>query len=116
MRSLRADVESVGIGEDNDSYPYTFIYIFYEQVTVEQQWHEALNYNLTERASLQFAIIASEALTNLALALTAVTIITILMIGSVQAALYIVLCVIMVDVDILGLMYMWGLTIDSVCT
>ena len=53
-------------------------------------------------------------MTNLALALVAVFVITSVIIASVHASLMVVLCVVMVDVDILGLMYMWGLTIDSV--
>ncbi|KAL3916707.1 MAG: hypothetical protein SGPRY_006704 [Prymnesium sp.] len=35
MDDLRKTVESVGIGPDISSYPYTFVYIFYEQVQPE---------------------------------------------------------------------------------
>ena len=92
MRELRLSVESAQVGAGKASYPYTFPYIFYEQ----------------------FAIIRREAMTNLALALVAVFFITSVIIASVHASLMVVLCVIMVDIDILGLMHMWGLTIDSV--
>lgn len=90
MRDMRKVVESVGMGDE--AYPYTFVYIFYEQ----------------------FAIIQSEAFTNLALALVAVFIITTVIIGSLHASAMVIICIVMVDIDILGLMYMWGLTIDSV--
>ena len=50
----------------------------------------------------------------LVLALVAVFVITFTMIVSLRATLLVMLCVILVDVDILGLMWLWGLTIDSV--
>ncbi|KAL1528326.1 hypothetical protein AB1Y20_009680 [Prymnesium parvum] len=92
MRTLRDDVESAGVGEGKESYPFTFVYIFFEQ----------------------FAIIGQEAFVNLALALTAVFIIVTLLIGSFHASFMVIVCVVLVDIDILGLMRMWGLGIDSV--
>jgi len=92
MRDLRSSVESAGVGAGRSSYPFMFVYIFYEQ----------------------FAIIRKEAFTNLALALVAVFIITSVIIASVHASAMVIVCVVLVDIDILGLMHMWGLTIDSV--
>ena len=118
MVDLRADVTAVGLG---DSFPYMFMYLYYEQ----------------------YAIILREALTNLGLALVAVTIIVTLVLANFTATLLVMLCVVLVDCDILGLMQvhilartwrnhahthpshtllpslhgllqMWGLTIDSV--
>jgi len=92
MRDLRTSVESAGIGAGVDTYPFMYAYIFYEQ----------------------FAIIRKEAFVNLALALLAVFLITSTIIASVHASAMVIACIIMVDIDILGLMHMWGLTIDSV--
>jgi len=92
MTSLRSDVESAGVGDENASYPYMFAYLFYEQ----------------------YAVIVREAIVNLVLALTAVFFITLLVMGNLGATLLVLLCVLMVDVDILGLMWLWDLTIDSV--
>jgi Niemann-Pick C1 protein len=89
MVSLRTDVEAAGFGS---TFPYMFMYLYYEQ----------------------YAIIVQEAITNLALALIAVFVICTLIISNVAAACMVMLCVVLVDVDILGLMYVWGLTIDSV--
>jgi len=89
MRDMRTSVESVDMP---GSYPYMFQYIFYEQ----------------------FAVIRVEAYLNLGLALVAVFIIVTLLVASVHASLMVLLCVVMVDINILGLMQMWGLTIDSV--
>jgi len=89
MRTLREDVAAVGLGS---SFPFMFMYLYYEQ----------------------YAIIVREALTNLALALVAVFIICLVVIANVQCAILVMLCVVLVDIDILGLMYVWGLSIDSV--
>jgi len=89
MNSLRDSVYAAGVG---DSYPFAFVYIFYEQ----------------------FAIIVQEAVLNLSLALVASFLVTLIIIASLPAALLVTLCVVLVDVDILGLMNMWDLTIDSV--
>merc|ERR1719258_1016642 len=66
------------------AFPYMFMFRYYEQ----------------------YAIIEREALTNLGLALLAVFLIVTLFV--------VMLCVILVDVDILGLMWLWDLSIDSV--
>jgi len=92
MRDLRTAVEGAGVGPGRATYPFMFSYIFFEQ----------------------FAIIRPEAFTNLGLALVAVFIITSVIIASIHASAMVIMCVVMVDIDILGLMHMWGLTIDSV--
>jgi len=89
MVDLRADVAAVGLG---DSFPYMFMYLYYEQ----------------------YAIIFREAMTNLGLALAAVFVILMLVLANLSAAIIVMFCVLLVDCDILGLMQMWGLTIDSV--
>jgi len=89
MVTLREAVASASVG---NSFPYMFMYLYYEQ----------------------YAIIVKEALFNLGLALLAVFIITMLILANVGASVLVMMCVVLVDVDILGLMYLWGLTIDSV--
>lgn len=89
MKSLRSAVEGVGFGS---TFPFTFAFLFYEQ----------------------YDIIIREAITNLSLAFTAVVIITLLIVADVRATLLVALMIILVDVDILGLVHFWGLTIDSV--
>jgi predicted RND superfamily exporter protein len=89
MRTLRESVNAAQVGT---AFPYMFMYLYYEQ----------------------YAIIVSEALMNLGLALVAVAIITFIMLANVMSSVLVMLCVVLVDIDILGLMYLWGLTIDSV--
>lgn len=89
MRTLRESVQSADVG---NSFPYMFMYLYYEQ----------------------YAIIVTEAVTNLALALLAVLVITMVMLANVTSSMLVMLCVVLVDIDILGLMQMWDLTIDSV--
>jgi len=89
MFSIRADVDAVGAG---DTYAYTSAFVFFEQ----------------------FAVIVVEAFTNLGLSALACFFLVLLTVSSIRAALMVLLCVVMVDVDILGLMWLWGLTIDSV--
>ena len=89
MVDLRASVASAGVG---DAFPYMFMYLYYEQ----------------------YAIIFVEAMQNLGLALLAVLIIVYLLVANFGLTLLVMLCVLMVDVNILGLMWLWGLTIDSV--
>jgi len=96
MRELRDDVYAIEMGSEVNgeeaTYPYTFAYVFFEQ----------------------YAIIIREAMTNLSLAAAATFVLVLLTVSDVRAALYVLLCVVMVDIDILGLMWLWGLTIDSV--
>ena len=75
------------------SFPYMFMYLYYEQ----------------------YAIIIDEGIQNLSLALLAVGIITLMLLSHVGMTFIVMVCVILVDIDILGLMYFWGLSIDSVC-
>ena len=64
--------------------------------------------------SEQFAIIIREAIVNLGLAGLACFCLVLLTVSNFIAAFYVLLMVVMVDVDILGLMWLSGLTIDSV--
>lgn len=89
MDDLRDSVDAADAG---DAYAYMYPFLFFEQ----------------------YKIIVREAILNLSLALIAVIIITALMLFDVRATVLVVLNVLMVDVDILGLMYFWGLTVDSV--
>ena len=87
MRTLRESVQSADVG---NSFPYMFMYLYYEQ----------------------YAIIVTEAVNNLALALLAVLVITMVMLANVTSSMLVMLCVALVDIDILGLMQR-DLTIDS---
>ena len=89
MRGLR---DSVAKAELGDTYAYSYVFVFFEQ----------------------FAIIIKEAMLNLGLAALACFCLVLLTVSNFVAAFYVLLMVIMVDVDILGLMWLAGLTIDSV--
>jgi len=89
MVTLRESIASVGAGT---TFPYMFMYLYYEQ----------------------YAIITHEALLNLGLALVAVFVICMVILANFGATILVIICVILVDVNILGLMHLWGLTIDSV--
>ena len=82
-------VLAVGMG---GAFPYMFMYLYYEQ----------------------YAIITHEAIQNLGLALAAVFVIVTLLVANIGATLLVMLCVVLVDIDILGLMWLWGVSIDSV--
>ena len=89
MMDLRTSVDSAGI---SGTFPYMFMYLYYEQ----------------------YAIITHEAIQNLGLALAAVFVIVTLLVANIGATLLVMLCVVLVDIDILGLMWLWGVSIDSV--
>jgi len=89
MRGLR---DSVAKAELGDTYAYSYSFVFFEQ----------------------FAIIIREAIVNLGLAGLACFCLVLLTVSNFIAAFYVLLMVVMVDVDILGLMWLSGLTIDSV--
>mmetsp|Transcript_14418 Transcript_14418/g.34118 ORF Transcript_14418/g.34118 Transcript_14418/m.34118 type:complete len:977 (+) Transcript_14418:69-2999(+) len=89
MRGLR---DSVAKAELGDTYAYSYVFVFFEQ----------------------FAIIIREAIVNLGLAGLACFCLVLLTVSNFIAAFYVLLMVVMVDVDILGLMWLSGLTIDSV--
>ena len=84
--------DSVAAADFGSSYAYTFAFLFYEQ----------------------FRIIVTEAVTNLCLALGAVILITLVMIVNCTATALVALMIVLTDVDILGMMWYWGLSIDSV--
>jgi hypothetical protein len=89
MDTLRESVASAGVP---GAYPYTFSFLFYEQ----------------------YKVIQREALLNLALSLLAVFVIVLVIIAEIRTTLMVMGCVLLTDIDILGLMWLWGLTIDSV--
>ena len=62
----------------------------------------------------QYDVIVQETVTNLGIALCAVLAITLLLIASVRCSMLVMLCILLVDVDVLGLMWLWGLTINSI--
>ena len=90
MASVRASVADARVGAT--TFPYTFMFLYYES----------------------YEIIISEAIMNLGLALVAVFAITLLVLADVRLTLLVMLCVVLVDIDLLGLMYLWGLTIESI--
>eukprot|EP00297_Palpitomonas_bilix_P001640 CAMPEP_0113876152 /NCGR_PEP_ID=MMETSP0780_2-20120614/5331_1 /TAXON_ID=652834 /ORGANISM="Palpitomonas bilix" /LENGTH=1021 /DNA_ID=CAMNT_0000862205 /DNA_START=52 /DNA_END=3117 /DNA_ORIENTATION=+ /assembly_acc=CAM_ASM_000599 len=74
------------------TYPYNFEFLYFEQ----------------------YAVIEHEAIVNVVLAISAVALISFVMIGNLIGALYVVLCIVMIDIDLLGLMWFTGVTINSV--
>ncbi|XP_063850802.1 protein patched homolog 1-like isoform X1 [Scylla paramamosain] len=59
-------------------------------------------------------IIAEELIRNLALAMAAVFVMTLLLLASLISSIYVLLCVVLTLVDVMALMTWWGLTIDTV--
>ncbi|MPC08658.1 Niemann-Pick C1-like protein 1 [Portunus trituberculatus] len=59
-------------------------------------------------------IIAEELIRNLALAMAAVFVMTLLLLASFISSIYVLLCVVLTLVDVMALMTWWGLTIDTV--
>merc|ERR1711968_304786 len=91
MNTLREDCSGEG-RESLEAVPFMFMYLYYEQ----------------------YAVIIREGVTNLALALVAVMVIVSIMLCNCCASLLVFLCIVMIDVDILGMMYLWDISIDSV--
>jgi len=75
-----------------EAIPFMFMYLYYEQ----------------------YAVIIEEGIQNLALAMVAVIIITVVLLGNLGASCLVILCILMIDADILGMMYLWNISIDSV--
>merc|ERR1711871_1804593 len=92
MDSLRAEVADLPADIRDKSYAFSFTYVFFEQ------------YKIIERELFQ----------NLALAAGAVFIITTLLIAHIVTSTIVTICVCLTIVDILGVMWIWGLTIDGV--
>ncbi|XP_077981544.1 patched domain-containing protein 3-like [Glandiceps talaboti] len=61
-------------------------------------------------------VIKEELYRNLGLAMAAVFLVTLILIANLWTALLVFLCVIVSLVDVVGMMYFWGLTIDTVTT
>lgn len=59
-------------------------------------------------------VIGQEVTRNLILALTCVMVTTAILIAEIQTCLWIFICVLLTLIDVCGLMYYWGLTIDIV--
>merc|ERR1711968_67297 len=79
-------------GRSFKAYAFSFTYVFFEQ------------YKIIERELFQ----------NLALAAGAVFIITTLLIAHIVTSTIVTICVCLTIVDLLGVMWIWGLTIDGV--
>jgi len=74
------------------SYPFFYGFIFYEQ----------------------YAVIIFEGIQNLCLALLAVFLICFALLTHFGTTMLVVIAILMIDVEIVGLMYVWGVSIDSV--
>jgi hypothetical protein len=74
------------------AFPFAFSHLFYEQ----------------------YQVIDEEMYTNLGLAMAAVLVITLVLIGHPTTSLLVFACVAMTLVDVLGMMWVWGIAIDSV--
>lgn len=90
MDLIRDDMKD--ISDSDDIFGFTFPMVFWEQ----------------------YAVIAAEFYRNLILAVIVVFSITLLLIPKVSAALLVLLTVVATIVDVLGFMWLWGLTIDGV--
>merc|ERR1740123_1364758 len=92
MDSIRSDISEITTETDGDIFGFTFGMIFWEQ----------------------YAVIAGEFYRNLLIAVCVVFVICCVMIPKISAALLVILTVVATIVDVLGLMWAWGLTIDGV--
>merc|ERR1712130_108281 len=80
------------MGDSDDIFGFTFAMVFWEQ----------------------YAVITTEFYRNLVLAVVVIFAITLLLIPRVSAALLVLTTVVATIVDVLGFMWLWGLTIDGV--
>merc|ERR1719203_53449 len=80
------------ISDSDDIFGFTFAMVFWEQ----------------------YAVITAEFYRNLVAAVCVVFVITIILIPRVSAALLVLTTVVATIVDVLGFMWLWGLTIDGV--
>jgi len=92
MNSIRSDMSEITDDTDGNIFGFTFAMIFWEQ----------------------YAVIAGEFYRNLVAAVCVVFVITIILIPKISAALLVILSVVVTIVDVLGFMWLWGLTIDGV--
>merc|ERR1719384_798980 len=92
MNAIRDDMDDI-VGDDNeDIFAFTFEMLYWEQ----------------------YAVIAEEFYRNLILAIIVVFGIALILIPKLSAALLVIFTVVCTIVDVLGFMWLWGLTIDSV--
>ena len=59
-------------------------------------------------------MVGGELWRNLSLSMVAVLVITMLMLSSVQLVVFVLACVVLTLVDVVGFIYFWGLTIDAI--
>ena len=59
-------------------------------------------------------MVGGELWRNLSLSIAAVLVITMLMLASVKLCVFVLSCVILTLVDVIGFIYFWGLTIDAI--
>merc|ERR1719361_2325417 len=90
MDTIREDMDD--ISDSEDIFGFTFAMVFWEQ----------------------YAVITTEFYRNLVLAVVVIFAITLLLIPRVSAALLVLTTVVATIVDVLGFMWLWGLTIDGV--
>merc|ERR1719229_1712662 len=90
MDTIRDDMND--ISDSDDIFGFTFAMVFWEQ----------------------YAVITTEFYRNLVLAVVVIFAITLLLIPRVSAALLVLTTVVATIVDVLGFMWLWGLTIDGV--
>merc|ERR1711997_700052 len=90
--SIRSDMKEITDDTDGGIFGFTFAMIFWEQ----------------------YAVIADEFYRNLVAAVCVVFVITLTLIPKISAALLVILSVVVTIVDVLGFMWLWGLTIDGV--
>jgi len=88
MDAMREEVK----GRSFKAYAFSFTFIFFEQ----------------------FKIIERELWTNMLLAAAAVFVITTILIAHILTSSIVTICVCLTIVDLLGVMWIWGLTIDGV--
>ena len=91
MNDIRDDMEDI-VGDNQDIFGFTFQMLFWEQ----------------------YAVITEEFFRNLILAICVVFAIALILIPKISAALLVLLTVAATIVDVLGFMWLWGLTIDGV--
>merc|ERR1712154_458606 len=92
MNIVREDMVDIVGEEEDDIFAFTFSMLFWEQ----------------------YAVIAEEFYRNLLAAVCVVFVITLLLIPKISAALLVIVSVVCTIVDVLGFMWLWGLTIDGV--
>lgn len=92
MDSVREAVDSTQLGSAGNAFAWDWGFLNYEQ----------------------YARIGSEALRNIGLSFVMILVVVALLLGNVVASVLTVLCVVSVVVEMVGFLYFWGLTIDSV--